>query len=890
MSSDLLASIWSLLQARIDILSIVHEILGQFTLGSQSVVSSQTAFSLLVWLKLIYDIQRSYSQSSNPSQDTLSFLLPPKILLDTISLVLQIRPGRLRTPSALSDKSLAQRCFAARVLLSGLRALQLRQKIGNDSSLSELKDTVTLIDTWWHEAEGVPTERFILRRCLEAWSQVQRGPQVGSTWNLPAENTCQLRDYENGFYDPAIFDSTRTVFLAQLEQFQGDQETHFWPLFDILWAAEAGYIKWSADQLLGKAVVPYESELDDLATSVRVIAPDHCSTTILLQNWNQDLTNSESRVSLIETSLEYLRVFLTSRQESLVDFKLDLRHLDSDLQAIIESWIRNTSAHSEGEDVWGSIGLPSDRIYVMNCSQLHVISEVELREQFSANKHNMFENPTLLSFEGFEIQCPRCPRDVHLPRVSHARMIEPLQYMSMRLNRLVSGDTTVDLGEKPNSVAPEDPNGSMSGTQKSEGARLLNQENLPELKAAQTPRPTLQNAELTPTITPQSPPPGVTLNKSSLESEIPSATSIEKVHTLGKVKSWVMSKMSPNKGSKSAKVLMPSYPVPDLQNHAFSVDGKTLLLWSTTQLVCSTVPLSDGPESDSDWNWKYFNVPNILYVAGGGENVAIVSKEGNEYKMKAFNSVNTIPSVATIDLTIPHQGSIWSIAISMLGKYVAIGSDTQALVYNTDDKSLQNPIDLSSRDDVSSQRMCFSPDEKKLAIATRKLNGQTDLMLWDHLELVEVWPVHRTGEGERTDQDHGLSGLFFDARLHCIVRTAYSNKLYHLMHTEKGEALEWKASTGKIQAAAYCSTGSKYRLLAGNGDVFELDLEQQQVPSKPLFSLKEFVRWPGSAKGFAALWMPRSDRMYVFWRDGENVKFGVVDGNDGLVPKHFRCP
>ncbi|PVH70513.1 hypothetical protein DL98DRAFT_619241 [Cadophora sp. DSE1049] len=851
MSTDLLASIWSLLQSRIDILSIVHEILGQFTLDSQSTVSSQRAFSLLVWLKLIYDIQRSYSQCSEPSPDTLSFLLPQQTLFDTIRFVLTIRPGRLfSTQGTLNEESLAQRYFAARVLLSGLRTLQLRQKTGLDFSLSGFENTDDLINTWWHEAERVPTERFILRRCLEALSQIQRGPQAGSTWNIPAEKTCQLRDFQNGFYEPAILDTTRTVFLAQLEQLQGDQETHFWPLFDILWAAEAGYIKWSADQLLRRVVAPYDSELDGLAILVQAITPERCSTTILLQNWTQDLATSATRVSLIESSLEQLHGFLASRQESLMDYNVDLRYLDLDLQAKIEFWIRNASAYSDGEDVWGSSGLPSDKIYVMNCSQLHVVSEVELREQFSANKHNIFDNPTLLSFEGFEIQCPRCPRDVHLPRVSHARMIEPLQYMSMRLNRLTSGDTAAYVGESPNFIAPEELLSSISGRRTSEGALLptirpSNQEILQELRAAQTSRPTLQSTELTPTITPQSPPPDVTPNKSSLESEIPRATSIGKGRALTKAKSWAMSRMSPNKGSKKTKEPMPSCSVPGFQNHAFSVDGKTLLLWSTTQ-------------------------------------------EGNDSKIKTFNSVNT-SSQAIINLTIPHQGIIWSVAVSMGGIHVAVGSDLQVLVYNTSDGSLQTPIMLMKHDGINSQKLSFSPDEKKLAIATRLPSGQTDFMVWDHLTPGKLWQRPCTKEGEPTDQDHGLSGLFFDAKLVRIVRTAYSNKPYDLVQTETGGSIEWKASTGKIQAAVYCSTGSKYRLLAGNGNVFELDLDQQQAPSKPAFKLN-IKRSPGSAKAFAALGMPDSERMYGFWREGDNVMLVVVNGDDRPVPKHFRCP
>jgi hypothetical protein len=194
---DGLAKVWILLQTRIDSSSIVREIIGHFALASlESSLSAAHSFSFFVWMKVIYDLQHTYSQSSDPSPESLSYLLPLQILFTTIHHVLETR-SRLYSQRGMDGENLARRYFVARVLLSGLRALQLRAKL-NESlsciSAQEINEVSTLVQTWWEEAEGIAPEQFMLTKCQNAISQIRKGPGPNSVWHKPASGTCAFRD------------------------------------------------------------------------------------------------------------------------------------------------------------------------------------------------------------------------------------------------------------------------------------------------------------------------------------------------------------------------------------------------------------------------------------------------------------------------------------------------------------------------------------------------------------------------------------------------------------------------------------------------------------------------------------------------------------------------
>jgi hypothetical protein len=100
----------------------------------------------------------------------------------------------------MDKHTLAQRYFVARVLHSGLRALQLRRKPNDDLSMEEIEvfEDVSaiheLIQSWMSEAEKQDDEQFILRKCEIAILQISEGPRSNSLWHKPACGSCELRD------------------------------------------------------------------------------------------------------------------------------------------------------------------------------------------------------------------------------------------------------------------------------------------------------------------------------------------------------------------------------------------------------------------------------------------------------------------------------------------------------------------------------------------------------------------------------------------------------------------------------------------------------------------------------------------------------------------------
>jgi hypothetical protein len=79
------------------------------------------------------------------------------------------------------------------------------------------------------------------------------------------------------------------AFEKQLSILRADDEPPFWALFDILWAAEVGYIQWCADKLSGKEIAEYKSEVYILRDKIKNPVLEPSALTVLLHGWSQDL-------------------------------------------------------------------------------------------------------------------------------------------------------------------------------------------------------------------------------------------------------------------------------------------------------------------------------------------------------------------------------------------------------------------------------------------------------------------------------------------------------------------------------------------------------------------------------------------------------------------------
>lgn len=186
-----LVQVWLLLQARVDNSSIVREILGHFAL---EVHSAPQSFSWFVWIKVIFDLQRTYSQAPSLSPESSSYLLPPRILFRTIHNVLVTRARTYLYQEDMAADELAQRYFAAQVLLSGIRALQLRGTWNDTFTQPEMERVRRLVENWLAETRKKSNEHFILMKCQTALWRISRGPQGNENWHKPACGLCDLRD------------------------------------------------------------------------------------------------------------------------------------------------------------------------------------------------------------------------------------------------------------------------------------------------------------------------------------------------------------------------------------------------------------------------------------------------------------------------------------------------------------------------------------------------------------------------------------------------------------------------------------------------------------------------------------------------------------------------
>jgi hypothetical protein len=82
-----LTRVWSHLQSRVDTSNILCEVLGEHalsTVGKPLEIVRDKSFTLVVCIKVIFNLQRTFAQSSNPSPASLSHLVPARVLLAAI--------------------------------------------------------------------------------------------------------------------------------------------------------------------------------------------------------------------------------------------------------------------------------------------------------------------------------------------------------------------------------------------------------------------------------------------------------------------------------------------------------------------------------------------------------------------------------------------------------------------------------------------------------------------------------------------------------------------------------------------------------------------------------------------------------------------------------------
>jgi hypothetical protein len=200
MSHQDFAAIWLTLQGRLDIDNIVQELTGRYFLESSQQKSDPTlyratSFAHVVALRAIFDLQRTYLQSSNPSFETKSSILDPRILFSTLSHLLEIKASAFSAQDGLPDHE-AYCSFIGQTQLSGLRALLLQSAHITGRDYEDF--TLRLSKAWNRETlRGV--DLFVDLLCRQILSELCNGPKESHRqYCKPACGLVNFQDFDRG--------------------------------------------------------------------------------------------------------------------------------------------------------------------------------------------------------------------------------------------------------------------------------------------------------------------------------------------------------------------------------------------------------------------------------------------------------------------------------------------------------------------------------------------------------------------------------------------------------------------------------------------------------------------------------------------------------------------
>lgn len=213
MSHQHLAGVWSALQLRPDIDHILRELIGRHALDA-SLCSTDghrlrnVSFQYLVSLKAIFDLQRTYLQSSNPTFESRSALLQHDLLFRAIMHLLEVKVGSFSYQRDLPDHG--KYCsFVAQVLLSGLRALLLQK---HSLSSEDHKKLINRFDEVWKDEHLESVDHFVIKWLCRQIIQELPNDLENSIYAKPA---CGFVNFPD-FFDKLVRFSKITIRSSSL--------------------------------------------------------------------------------------------------------------------------------------------------------------------------------------------------------------------------------------------------------------------------------------------------------------------------------------------------------------------------------------------------------------------------------------------------------------------------------------------------------------------------------------------------------------------------------------------------------------------------------------------------------------------------------------------------
>lgn len=198
MSHEDLALLWSILYGREDIDSILLEAIGRHSLDvsiyrtNQLQLRKATTHHALT-LKVIFDLQRTYLQSSSPSAESKASQLQHELLFSSVLHLLDVTTVAYSIDGGPSAHA-AQVSLFAQIILSALRALHLQRRA---LAQHEHRVLTQRFDDLFQNRRLSPADGFTVHIvCRKIIEEISPGAQSKET-ALPACGAAQLPDFFN---------------------------------------------------------------------------------------------------------------------------------------------------------------------------------------------------------------------------------------------------------------------------------------------------------------------------------------------------------------------------------------------------------------------------------------------------------------------------------------------------------------------------------------------------------------------------------------------------------------------------------------------------------------------------------------------------------------------
>jgi hypothetical protein len=200
MSHQSFVAVWTQLETRTDVGNILCELIGQNSLESSVLDTGSDEFlnaslHLIVFFKVIFDLQRTYLQYLELSPESPHLLQPRQLFLAIIYL-LRTKSRVFRRSEDTSEQYVTKRSFIAQALVSGLRALWLRKHSLSQDEITQLQSTFE--EAWGGDKLNSLDSFLINKLCSGILDNLLQPSDPPSKLSYPACREVSLRDYCTG--------------------------------------------------------------------------------------------------------------------------------------------------------------------------------------------------------------------------------------------------------------------------------------------------------------------------------------------------------------------------------------------------------------------------------------------------------------------------------------------------------------------------------------------------------------------------------------------------------------------------------------------------------------------------------------------------------------------